>query len=61
MTLERQCLLSMYVESSEGVVNINLRLAKKLRKVCVRVRGYEFSLKRTILLVVKYLFSFTRC
>lgn len=28
LTLERQCLLSMYVESFEGVVNLNLRLAK---------------------------------
>lgn len=29
LTLERQCLPPMYVESFEGVVNINLRLAKK--------------------------------
>lgn len=41
-----------YVESFEGVVNANLRLAKKtVRKPCVCVRvhvcGYEFSLKRT--------------
>lgn len=39
MTLERQCLLSMYVESFEGVVNVNLRLEKKktVRKPCVCV------------------------
>lgn len=56
LTLERQCLPSMYVESFEGVLNINLRLTKTVRKsfVCVYCCGYEFSLKRTeSFLVVK--------
>lgn len=36
-TLERQCLPSLYVESFAGVVNINLRLAKTVRKLFLRV------------------------